>query len=200
MTGAWGTADSGGAWTVAPSTDFSVSGGAGKIALDRGGATRTALLAATQRDSTDLRVDLSADKNAAGGTMFVYVDGRRVSDNTSYRSLLRFSGGKVSVALEALKGSTSATSLVSAVSAGAIPPGAVVHLRLEVSGSGPTTVRAKIWVDGAAEPSAWTVSTTDSYGPLQAPGAVAVSGYLSGSATNAPVVLSVLDLVAKPAG
>lgn len=66
-----------------------------------------------------------------------------------------------------------------------------------MTGVSPTTIRAKAWAAGASEPSAWTVSSTDSTGALQAPGGIGVLTYLSSSATNAPITLSVDDLVAS---
>ena len=70
------------------------------------------VLGSTLRDSTDLTVNFSSDKNATGGTNYAWVEGRRVSSNTEYRSVLRYStSGSLWVGLEALKGSTSATTL-----------------------------------------------------------------------------------------
>jgi hypothetical protein len=84
------------------------------------------------------------------------------------------------------------------VSVGTFTPGAVIHVRMQVFGTSPTTVRSKVWLNSASEPSGWTVSATDSYAGLQTAGAVGLRAYLSGSATNAPVTLSVLDLDARP--
>jgi hypothetical protein len=61
-------------------------------------------------------------------------------------------------------------------------------------------VRLKVWPSGTAEPSAWQRTATDSSAGLQAAGAVGLTTYLSGSATNAPVVLRMDDLSARPTG
>ena len=66
------------------------------------------------------------------------------------------------------------------------------------TGTSPTTVRAKVWLGSDPEPDSWTVTATDSYAGLQAQGSVGLIGYLSGSATNAPVNLAVHRLVATP--
>jgi PKD repeat protein len=194
-----GSADIGGTWSVSDPNGFSVGSGAGHWRLTSAGVTRTANLPTTQRNSTDLVVNLSSDKNAAGGTIYTFVEGRRVSSNTIYRSVIRLTtSNSLSVGLEALKGSTTATTLVAPVTVGAISAGTPIHVRMQTFGTNPTTVRTKVWLGGASEPSSWTASTTDTYAGLQVQGAVGLVGYLSGSATNAPVTLSVLDLEARP--
>jgi hypothetical protein len=49
---------------------------------------------------------------------------------------------------------------------------------------------------GTAEPAAWTASITDSTAAQQGAGAIGLGTYLSGSATNAPVVASFDNLLA----
>jgi hypothetical protein len=71
-------------------------------------------------------------------------------------------------------------------------------VRLQVTGTGPTSLRAKVWVAGTTEPAAWAVSATDATAGLQAAGSVGVGDYLSGSATNAPVVVRFDDFQAGP--
>jgi hypothetical protein len=56
-----------------------------------------------------------------------------------------------------------------------------------------------VWLDGTAEPGTWLLQATDTTAALQAAGSVGVWAYLSASSTNAPVTLSVDDLVAVPA-
>ena len=112
----WGNADVGGAWTPSNPAGLSVASGAGLMTLNPKGANRTVQLAATSSADTDLTLNFSMDKNAAGGTTFVYVDGRRVNDTTTYRALLRYNtNGTVSISLEGLRGSPTATTLASAV-------------------------------------------------------------------------------------
>ncbi len=65
-------------------------------------------------------------------------------------------------------------------------PGAVLHVRIQVTGSGTTTVRIKAWV-GATEPATWQVVGTDTTAALQVAGGVGIRGYLSATATNGPV-------------
>jgi hypothetical protein len=53
-----------------------------------------------------------------------------------------------------------------------------------VSGVGTTQLAATVWQAGTPEPGTPTVSRTDGTAALQAPGGLALSAYLSGSATT----------------
>jgi hypothetical protein len=77
-------------------------------------------------------------------------------------------------------------------------PGDLLAIKLQVYGTAPTTVSAKVWRSGQAEPAGWLLTTTDATAELQAAGAVGVVGYLSGSATNAPMTASFDDFWAGP--
>jgi hypothetical protein len=69
-------------------------------------------------------------------------------------------------------------------------------LRVQVAGTSPTEIRARAWITGSAEPTQWLQAATDTTAALQAPGGLGIFTYLSSSATNAPIVLAVDDLVA----
>jgi hypothetical protein len=75
-----------------------------------------------------------------------------------------------------------------------VAPGDKLNVKVQANGTSPTTLRAKVWKVGSAEPAAWGATTTDSTAALQGAGGVGFEAYLSGSATNAPQVVSVDDL------
>jgi len=52
--------------------------------------------------------------------------------------------------------------------------GARVMLRVEFQGASPTTIRARAWLAGTAEPTTWLLNTADSNGAEQAPGMLGV--------------------------
>jgi hypothetical protein len=54
---------------------------------------------------------------------------------------------------------------------------------VQATGSAPTTVQAKVWVEGTAEPATWVRTVTDSTSGLQTAGGVGYIAYQSGSAT-----------------
>jgi hypothetical protein len=66
-----------------------------------------------------------------------------------------------------------------------------------VEGTTTTTLRLKVWPSTAAEPAAWQVTSTDTTASLQGAGSVGLIAYLSGSATNAPLVARFDDFSAN---
>jgi len=137
-----------------------------------------------------------------GSGVYLDVVGRRVSTNNEYRTrLVLQSNGRIIVQLTALRGSASPVALATAVPLPAtITYGANTQLavRMQVTGTNPTTLRLKVWPASTTEPAAWQTTATDSTTALQSPGSVGISAYASGSVTNAPVVLRVSALTARP--
>src|SRR5204862_103480 len=74
--------------------------------------------------------------------------------------------------------------------------GTVLHLRMQAVGSGSTDLKLKVWKDGTAEPSTWQVTATDTTASLQSAKGVGIMGFLSTSATNSPVTLTIDNLLA----
>ncbi len=64
----------------------------------------------------------------------------------------------------------------------------------------PTTLRAKLWRAGTTEPAGWQLTATDSTASLQAAGAIGFESYISASATNAPVTVSLDNYTASTIG
>jgi hypothetical protein len=198
-----GTADVGGAWSINGSAaNFSVSGGAGAIASPSAGQTQSAWLGATTRSDTDMRFNLSLDKVPTGSGAYLDVVGRRVSTNNEYRArMVMASTGRITVQLTALKGTASAVGIATAVT---LPTtitysaGSQLAVRMQVTGTNPTTVRLKVWPATQPEPTAWQTTATDTYAGLQTAGAVGLTTYLSGTVTNAPVVVRMSALSARP--
>jgi PKD repeat protein len=200
VTGGLGTADVGGAWTLSSSgTNYSVSGGQGKIVMRAGGGPSAYLNAATAATSTDLSLTLALDKQASGSGAYLEAIPRRLSTGERYGAELRItSTGSVQLSLLRVSSTGSETTVVPATTVSGLTHAAGDRLRLRVqaTGTAPTQLRAKVWRAGATEPTAWLVSGSDSTAALQAAGRVGVTNYLSGSATNAPITVSLDDLVA----
>ncbi|WP_298459554.1 LamG-like jellyroll fold domain-containing protein [uncultured Cellulomonas sp.] len=191
LTAGWGTASRGGPWTASPGS--AVVGGQGSHVLGKPGVLMTSYLGQVSSTSADVQLTVGADKDAGAGTQILSVVGRRVG-TAEYRARVRLgAGGAVSLQVE-----RDATAL-QAVSAGTYAPGERLRVRLQVTGTSPTTLRAKVWKATAAEPAGWQVSATDATAALQAGGSVGVTSYLSGSATNAPVAVTWDDLRVTPA-
>ena len=198
-----GTADTGGAWSITgTAANFAVNNGSGAITSPSTGQTRSAWLGATTRTDTDLRLTLSLDKVPTGSGAYLDVVGRRVSTNNEYRArMVMASTGRITVQLTALKGTGTPVAVATAVT---LPTtitysaGSQLNVRMQVTGTNPTTVRLKVWPATQAEPTAWQSTGTDTFAALQSPGAVGLTTYLSSSVTNAPVVVRMDALTARP--
>ncbi len=189
-----GAADTGGSWTTSSSAaNYAVEGGQGRVRVPTG-STRTIGLPAVSATDTDLTATVTLDKTQTGGGLYLTVVGRQVG-SSSYGLRLRYLGTG-EVRLSAMRDTTA---LANANLPGpGYTGGTALRVRVQVTGTTPTTVRAKVWPVGGAEPAAWQVQTTDSTPALQAPGSIGLIGYLSSSATNGPVTILLDDLQAAP--
>lgn len=197
----WGSATTGGAWSVYPSSALSVASGQGRITTPLAGG-RNAYLNAVSSDATDFVAGLSIDKVATGGGFFTSLAARAVPNAGEYRAKVKFrNDGRPSLSLVRTNAAGAETTLRSETLASGLTYGAndKLMVRVQVAGTAEATVRARIWRAGDAEPTTWLVSATDTTPALQAPGRIGFITYLSSTATNAPIVLSVDDvLVTRP--
>ena len=187
----WGTADLGGAWTIgARPSAWSVSGGTGRVSLNAGQGY-TAYQAGVSSSTTEVAGSIASDKAPTGGGQYVSIIGRRVSATADYRAKVQMrAGGAVGVWLIRNPSGTE-TVLTSATLAGVnYAVGDRLQVRLQVSGTSPTTLRVKVWEQGTTEPAAWSLTSTDSTAGFQAAGSAGFYAYLSGTTTNAPTVFS----------
>lgn len=191
-----GAAPTGGAWAVSGSTPrSSVQGGAARVVVPQG-RTSVVQLPAVSAADVDLTQTVGLDVAATGGGAYVAPLARRVGDD-DYRVRLRLQAdGAVTALLQARAGGAEAP-LSSQVRVPGVTSatGTTVAVRLQVAGSAPTRLRAKVWDAAAAEPAAWTVEASDSTAALQRPGAVGLSVYSSGSSA-APTALRYDDVLA----
>ena len=128
--------------------------------------------------------------------MFISAIGRQVG-SVAYEGRAWISAsGAVQVQL-LQSGTTIQAAVVSGV---AYSPGMQLNLRVQVFGTSPTTIQAKLWPATQAQPANWQVSTTDSTAALQAAGNVGLKAYLSGTASPSPVTMKFADygVVAVP--
>ncbi|WP_235529248.1 PKD domain-containing protein [Phycicoccus sp. Root101] len=192
MATGWGTADLGGAWTLGgPATRWSVSGGQGKLSLNAGDGY-TAYLSSVASSTTEVSALVTTDKAPTGGGQYVSLIGRRVSASVDYRAKVRMaSNGQVTLWLVRNTGGTETLISSSTISGLAYAAGDQLRVRTQVTGTSPTTVRAKVWKSTATEPASWTLTTADSTAGLQVPGSAGVWAYLSGTTTNIPVVYGI---------
>lgn len=199
----WGSAETGGPWTtsLASGVTASVNGAAGTLTLP-GGRSATVTSPTMLGTRPDVTIGWSLDKPASGSGLYVSVMARRVSGQGEYRAKVRHNAnGSVSLALVR----TSASGVETVVSPEAVVPGLTVgagervRLRVQALDASPTTVRARLWKTGAAEPSTWLATATDSTAGLQASGSFGLYAYVSSGATTVPVTVAVDDVMVTSA-
>jgi PKD repeat protein len=198
VTGGFGSAEVGGAWSTwgSSGTSLSVNGGRGNVTHSNAASSGTAYLNAVSTSDLDLWLKLSLDKVTNGGGSYLTVVGRSRGTSGEYRAKVGVSASGA-VSLQLVRSSGGETVLGTANPGLTYVPGDQLQVRLRVTGVSPTTLSAKIWKVGTTEPGAWQVSAQDSTTALQGPGGIGLSTYLSGSATNLPVAVRYDDLLAQ---
>jgi PKD repeat protein len=200
VSNSWGNADIGGAWTPSTGTNLSVTGGRGTMRMATAGSGPSVALTTATSTDTEMRSTIGIDKVATGSGVYVTLRSR-ITTGGEYQAVVRYlsNNGSVSLKLVRRVGSTD-TTLVSdqTVTGLTVAPGDRLNVKVQAYGTSPTTLRAKVWAVGTAEPTNWIASVTDSTSGLQAVGGIGFSAYLSSTATNAPVIASFDDLWAGP--
>lgn len=199
VTNGLGIADTGGAWrTSSTASSYAVSAGTARVTLPTPSTGRDMSLPVAAA-STDLTFTVAIDKPATGSGVYVAAAGRRVAGAGDYRAKLALrAGGSVALSLVRTSSTGAETTIAPAVTVpgASVTPGTPLEVRVQVTGSGPTTIRARAWSSAATEPTGWQVSATDATTGLQGPGVIAFNHYLSSSATNAPLTVLIDDVTA----
>jgi hypothetical protein len=157
------------------------------------GSARQGYLDSVSSTDTDLELTMSVDKVATGSGLYVSIIPRSVGAN-SYRAVVRYqSSGRVTVRLDQGFSNIASEVVVPGVTAA---PGTDLRVRVQAMGTSPTIIQVKVWEAGTAEPATWNRSVTDGNAALQQAGSLGIYAYYSSSATNAPITISVDDLVA----
>ena len=151
----WGSADTGGAWTVAGTkANYNVSGGTGSIAMPTPGIGPSVNLAGVSSSSSDVQVSVAPQQMPTGSGSFVSVIGRQVAGVGTYRAVANLrSNGAVSLTIVRVDGAGQATVVPAAMVSGlTYAAGDKLNIRMQATGTSPTVLRAKVWKDGQAEP------------------------------------------------
>ena len=201
ISGGWGDAPSGGTWAVSHPADFDVDSSAGRVNNPSPGTDRNAWLDQTPVLDTDLTAVITAAPDLLTGRgQTVKLVARRQAAYHEYRAVLNLRGdGRVDLGLRALTpGQTESGPTITLPQTHT--PGDSWHLRLQVTGVEPTTLRAKAWPVGDPEPPSWNLTSADSTSTLQVAGAVGFGNYVSGSASGTPATTSVDYFAAAAVG
>jgi hypothetical protein len=180
-TDSWGSAVTGGAWSVAaPVADYDVNGVEATARMTGAGQMRSAFLPALRVRDLDAVFRIKTSAAAAGDGQYAYFVARQVNASTEYRAKLHIAtAGKVYAQIT--KVVNNVESQVSPyVSVGTIhAANAYIWIRFRITGASPTSLSMKVWKDGAAQPVAWQTTGTESTAALQQAGLLGFRAYLS---------------------
>ncbi len=193
----FGTADVGGTWSVSGTgISSSVSGGAGIVSVPAGRTARLTLGAASATDA-EMTHQVSVDAVPTGGGAYL-ASVVRATSTGAYQARVKITAtGAVSLQMmKVVSGTETALGTAVTVSGLTYTAGTKLRVKVRATGSAPTLLQAKVWVDGSPEPATWTVSLSDSTAGLQQAGWVGFSPYLSGTAT-ATITVRYGDLLVK---
>lgn len=174
VSGGWGTADIGGAWSVVDSpASWSVAPRTGSVNAAPTAADRGYLGAVSVQD-VDVLTKVVLPRSTQTNNEDAYVMGRfrGGSSPTYYRVGVVQGMGSPDVGIRAQR--SDGTSIGGGDADSGIPAqdGVVVWLRVQLQGINPTSIRARVWLDGSSEPAAWMFDNTDNAAALQTAGAV----------------------------
>jgi hypothetical protein len=185
VTPGWGTANIGGAYTRNQGTDseWAVDGAVGTLTPSATGFEREQFLNSVSAADIDLLVKVHLDAQPAGGSLSVAVRARRTAAGANYYALRAIftTAGTIDLRLERI--TTTIAVQTTAITAANMTAGAWVWIRFRLVGS---SLRARAWKDGTAEPSTWTHDITDA--TFTAAGGVGFTGLRGSGNTNTPVI------------
>lgn len=187
----WGTADAGGAWSVTggAASDYSTApastGGAGIHTHTSVNVARQTYIGAQIIDSSQV-ITVSTPVLATGAAIVAGLTSRFVDANNYYRCLLTFNIDQtISFEITRRVGAVTST-LLTYVTTLTHVAGTKYSMRFETTA---TTLRARAWLAGAAEPTTWQASTTDT--SLTTAASLGTFSRLNGGNTNTlPVPIS----------
>lgn len=184
----WGSADTGQSWTNTggAASEYDVGSGVGTHNHTSVNVSRQSTVATPYNNANfDVTVTVSTDKLAVGGSQFVYAVGRWQDTNNMYYARLEFATTAV-VTLTLRKRVAGVDGVLGTfVLDETHAAGRQFNIRIQGIG---TSIKARAWRTGYAEPDYWQTSATDS--DITASGQVGVRGVLSSAASNTPVLIS----------
>ena len=185
LASSWGSADTGGAWTKSGTgtTPESVAGGAGVLDLNAATGASMNLASISLADGVST-VDYVAGGGPATGTLYAAFEARRTGALMYRLNVLHRPDGAVWLTVQ--RTDTSPGTLATVTSTGLTwEAGSAFHLKFEVSGTSPVSLRGKIWEGGTTEPAAWSIEHFDATPEaVTAAGGVGLYGYRSSGATG----------------
>lgn len=207
---AWGTADTGGSWTLGvlggTTNDFDVNGTQGTIACGASSNKHAHLQSISQLDVDQTATFSFANAVTGSGTtglrfgFDVRGSGATPASSTCYRIAISCpptgTDGRIRVYTVAAGTETSIVNYQTGVNFYNLNTH-LFHIRASVVTEGATTrIKVRYWLDSETEPyTTWHVNTTNAHADLQDAGYVGV--YASNSSTNAADIVTVDNYLAE---
>lgn len=159
VSGGWGSADSGQAWSVSggtTGTDYSVGSGVGVHTLTTVTTTRRSFFDSEFADF-DFQIDVTTSATPTGGSLYGGPTGRYIDSSNQYWARLEFdTTAAITLTLRKIIAG-SETVLGTEVLGFTHTAGTFITVRFQARGS---TFRAKAWPTGGAEPD-WLLTVSD---------------------------------------
>ncbi|MHC5259913.1 hypothetical protein ACYSUO_18705 [Streptomyces sp. UC4497] len=194
VTGGWGVADSGQAWTASGgtvATDYDVNGTAARHLATTRNLFRVTALNSVVLVDVEVMLRVAVPFTPTGDGVYVYFLARTDPALASFyfARLYVSTGGVAQLSLR--KRTPAETLLATASTTLSHEPGTPYWIRFRVEGS---ALMARAWKDGSPEPAVWHVEATDSDPLVPASGGVGLRSYISNTNTNAlPVTIAYDD-------
>ena len=193
----WGSAETGGPYSVSAAARTTVTNGAGVLDLQPGSAL-SAVLGRTSARDVDTTVTLSADALPGGNGLYNEVLLRRQPDGSAYRVQARVtSAGELHLALVRTRGGTTTVLSREAGTGISVAPHTNVVVEGSVSGTTQVSLRARAWRAGGTAPGWLASARDDATDRIAAAGAIGLNLYLSSG--SPALVARVAHLRAEPA-
>jgi hypothetical protein len=184
--GSWGASDSGHGYTLSgTASDFSVSGGLGRIAPSVTNSGRNARITLPHMD-VDAVIDVGAAQVATGDPVQANLNLREdASADTMYRVEAQFNTAGNAIFSLRKRVAGSQTNLASSFVTLSYTAGEMFRIRFQCVGA---TIRAKAWRAADPEPASWSTEQTDS--AITSGARLGVLGFRNASNTSTdPTVL-----------
>jgi hypothetical protein len=182
VSGGFGSANQGGAYTTSPTAQFSVSSGAGHVSAIAPGSGVRATLAVSAADEI-LNSTFSVPALPTSGSGLYYrLELRRQTNGDQYSVRVRVApGGVLILSVSQVRSGAEIAIGSQLVLAQRATAGASITFEAMVAGSTSTDLQARAWLTATAAP-AWQLGVTDSaVTRLSAAGQIGLSAYVSGA-------------------
>ncbi len=183
----WGKSETGHAWSVSGSSGASVNGTAGVLTVPKG-ESRVARLVGLNSADVDLLASIKVQTlPSSGGGLYVGPVMNVTNNGSTYHEAeMKVSpSGLAVVRLLTQQGSTTTKLTADTALPFSVKSGTTVMVRMQSQGSGPRSLRARLWLKGQAEPTAWSVTAQSS--AIAAAGDLGYDVYASSSGTAGTV-------------